>query len=89
MYPYSKARLTSGGFPGGTVSRTGGTTDKPKYAVWGTFDKDKQIEASLPILEALGFRAGDVVANMLHVGNLYSGLLSLKFETFRILLPPP
>jgi phenylacetate-CoA ligase len=84
MVPYSNALLTTGSFLGGTVSKTGGTTDKPKYAVWGTHDKDEQIEASLPLLEALGLCKGDVVANMLHVGNLYSGLLSVEFETFRM-----
>lgn len=84
MYPYSNALLTTDGFPGGTVSRTGGTTSKPKYAVWGTLDKDAQIEASLPLLESSGLSEGDVVANMLHVGNLYSGLLSIEFEAFRM-----
>ena len=60
------------------VFASGGTTGKPRYALWGAEEFDRAGLVTGRAFRALGIRSGMRVANLLRAGALWTGFLAFN-----------
>lgn len=69
---------------GGYVSRSGGTTGKPKFSIYDGKDWEEMISNAVRVLRACGLTRGDRLANCFMAGDLYGSFVSFDHINCRI-----
>lgn len=69
---------------GGYVSRSGGSSGKPKYSIYNQEDWEHMMSEAVQIFYALGLRRGDRLANCLLAGDLYGSFVSFDHINYRL-----
>lgn len=76
--------MGTGPFPGGYVSRSGGSTGEPTYSIYDGHDWDRMIENAVRIFRGAGLRRGDRLANCFIAGNMYGSFVSFDHIACRL-----
>ncbi|MBI5242471.1 MAG: hypothetical protein HY922_02155 [Elusimicrobia bacterium] len=76
--------LATGKFSGGYVSRSGGSTGKPKFSLYDERDWEEMMENAARVLAAAGISPGDRLANCMIAGDLYGSFVSFDHINSRI-----
>lgn len=85
MPPQSDELLTlTQGYKGGYVSRSGGSTGKPKYSIYDSHDWEEMISHAEKLMLAAGLSKGDRLANCMIAGDLYGSFVSFDHIVARL-----
>jgi phenylacetate-CoA ligase len=69
---------------GGYVSRSGGSSGKPKFSIYDEADWEKMISQAVKVLRAAGVSPQDRIANCMLAGDLYGSFVSFDHINCRI-----
>jgi len=69
---------------GGYVTRSGGSTGKPKFSIYDGPDWEALVNSAMRVLEGAGLRKGDRVANCMLAGDLYGSFVSFDHINSRV-----
>jgi len=76
--------MGTGPFPGGYVSRSGGSTGEPTFSIYDGHDWDRMIGNAVRIFRGTGLRRGDRLANCFIAGNMYGSFVSFDHIACRL-----
>ena len=75
--------LSTGPWYGGYVSRSGGSTGKPKFSIYDGHDWEEMINNAGRLFRSVGIKKGDRLANCLLAGDLYGSFVSFDHINVR------
>ncbi|MBF0548276.1 MAG: hypothetical protein HQM08_27820 [Candidatus Riflebacteria bacterium] len=81
--PPAGTGLLTGGYFGGYVSRSGGSTGEPKFSIYDSHDWEEMIGNAVRLFRAIGIRKGDRLANCFLAGDLYGSFVSFDHINVR------
>jgi phenylacetate-CoA ligase len=84
MLPKGRGLAASPEYWGGYVSRSGGSTGEPKFAIYDGPDWEAMISHAERCLRAAGLTRGDRLANFMLAGDLYGSFVSFDHINRRI-----
>lgn len=81
--PPNGTGLAAGPYTGGYVSRSGGSTGKPKFSIYDRHDWEEMISNAVRVLKSAGLSKGDRLANCMLAGDLYGSFVSFDHINYR------
>lgn len=82
--PPRATSLCTGPLEGGYVSRSGGSTGEPTFAIYDDHDWEEMIQNAVRLFRAAGIARGDRLANCFIAGNLYGSFVSFDHINCRV-----
>jgi len=82
--PPSSTALATGPSLGGYVTRSGGSTGRPKFSLFDERDWRAMLKSAVAMFEACGFRDSDRIANFMSAGDLYGSFISFNHVNFEL-----